>query len=90
MFNQATGTYTDEAVVESFVGKTVTLTTTLKCFEMSVTGTLVDLNGKGYYQVRVNSDGENFREQEAIVSFNKGTVHAAWVAASGNIIRLSA
>ena len=92
MFNQATGTYTDEAVVESFVGKTVRVyfrTTKRTSFEVEVVGTLADLNGKGYYEVSVgdhdlfSTDGNG-----ATISFNKGTVNAAWVAASGNIIRL--
>ena len=91
MFNQATGTYTDEAVVEAFVGKEGRVITTRIGFDVEVVGTLADLNGKGYYQVTVgdhdlfSTDGNG-----ATISFNKGTVNAAWVAASGNIIRLDA
>ena len=92
MFNQATGTYTDEAVVESFVGKTVrVITTNGGKFGVEFVGTLADLNGKGYYQVTVgdhdlfSTDGNG-----ATISFNKGSVNAAWVATAGNIIRLDA
>ncbi len=93
MYDQATGTYTDEAVVESFIGKTVRVyfrTNTSK-FEVEVVGTLTDLNGKGYYQVTVGDHNlfSTFGDG-ATISFNKGTVNAAWVAASGNIIRLDA
>lgn len=91
MYDQATGTYADEAVVESFVGKTVRVITTRIGFDVEVVGTLADLNGKGYYQVTVG-DHDLFSTfgNGATVSFNKGTVDAAWVAASGNIIRLQA
>ena len=89
MYDPITKTYADEAVVESFVGKTVTITITRMGFELSIEGKLVDLNGKGYYEVEV-SDGYAFAPNTAKISFNKGTVNAAWVAASGNIIRLDA
>tara|TARA_R110000737_G_scaffold247377_1_gene257512 strand:- start:214 stop:495 length:282 start_codon:yes stop_codon:yes gene_type:complete len=93
MYDQATG-YTDEAVVESFVGKTVRVyfrTTNRASFEVEVVGTLADLNGKGYYQVTVG-DHDEFASFGigATISFNKGTVNAAWVASSGNYIRLDA
>ena len=93
MYDPITKTYADEAVVESFVGKTVRVyyRTMISNFEVEFVGTLTDLNGKGYYQVTVgdhdlfSTDGNG-----ATISFNKGTVNAAWVAASGNIIRLDA
>ena len=84
-------TYTDEAIVESFVGKTVRVITNRIGFEVELVGTLADLNGKGYYQVTVGDHNlfSTFGDG-ATISFNKGTVNAAWVAASGNIIRLDA
>ena len=90
MYDQATGKYTDEAIVESFVGKTVFITHTVAGFQMGITGTLVDLNGKGYYQVSVGDVLTTTPAPSAKISFNKGTVQSAWTASSGNIIRLEA
>jgi hypothetical protein len=88
MYDQDSRTYADAEVVESFVGKTVRLITTRIGFEVEVVGTLRDLNGKGYYQVTVGDHDLVSTNDGATISFNKGTVNAAWVAVSGNIIRL--
>ena len=91
MYDRAPRPLTYEAVVESFVGKTVRVITTITKIHMEFVGTLVDLNGKGYYQVHIgNFDVASDNDNGAVVNFNKGTVQAAWVAASGNIIRLEA
>ena len=92
MYDPITKTYTDDAVVQSFVGKTVRVITSRTIgFEVEIVGTLADLNGKGYYQVHVgNLDVANDNDNGAVINFNKNTVKSAWVAASGNIIRLSA
>ena len=85
-----TYTYTDQATVESFIGKEVVVTTdhSIK-FRMEFTGILQDLNGKGYFRVAA---GDEQREGLGLakVEFSGGMVDAAWVAVSGNIIRIHA
>lgn len=79
-----------EAIVESFVGKTVRVVTTQFGITVEFVGTLTDLNGKGYYQVTVGDHNLWTTSDGATISFDKKTVNAAWVAASGNTIRLQA
>jgi len=85
-----TYTYTDQATVESFIGKEVRVTTDFSVrFGMEFTGILQDLNGKGYFRVAAG-DEQLEGLGLAKVDFSGGMVDAAWVAASGNIIRLHA
>ena len=94
MYDSITDTYSDEALVKSFVGKDVTVIHTAGVhsnisFDARFDGILGDNNGEGYYSVQLgdeNLEGLGI----ATIRFNKGSVDAAWRAASGNIIRLHA
>ena len=93
MYDSITDTYSDEALVESFVGKDVRITHNAGrndsiTFNVTFDGILTS-NGDGYYKVAVgdeNLEGLGLAE----IRFDRGSVDAAWVAASGNIIRLHA
>ena len=83
-------TYTDEAIVESFIGKDVRVTDNgrLGGIHFTIDGILAS-NENGYYHVMVgdgNLEGLGLGE----IRFHKASVDAAWVAASGNIIRIHA
>ena len=82
-----------EALVESFVGKEVRIThnsgvTANISFNVTFDGILTS-NLDGYYRVAVGDESlEGLGLAE--ISFNRGSVDAAWRAASGRIIRLHA